>query len=240
MRYVTGWCVKKCRLFALAVMYSLVVVVVPLPATSHAGDVPAAMRRQWIEISIDGHGAYLWRDATPMSEERIKVQMTLLAMLSPQPKMIVDLKADWRLPAVRDAIDVLLKDAEHVGFVDVYVRPNAATGSENSPPGDNAVHYQFATIPRAVLLVTVDANGCASDVRIRSTSETFDLDAAAVEAAKHWAYAPSSEGGGASASSEIAVPVDFVPQYAGMKASEVFLKPVRNPAPQAVGQARCR
>ena len=59
-----------------------------------------------------------------------------------------------------------------------------------------------------MLVISVDANGNATDVQVEQSSGNRNLDRAAVAAAKRWRFNPASAGG-QKAAGRVRVPVEF-------------------------------
>ena len=59
-----------------------------------------------------------------------------------------------------------------------------------------------------ILIITVDANGNATDVEVERSSGNRNLDRAAVQAARRWRFNAASEGG-KKTGGRVRVPVDF-------------------------------
>jgi protein TonB len=62
---------------------------------------------------------------------------------------------------------------------------------------------------RALLAVTVHADGTVGDIRLKQSAGHDDLDAAAVDAVKRWRFAPAQRWGTAVDFCCVEIPIDF-------------------------------
>jgi TonB family protein len=180
-----------------------------MPALGHGapttgqGDAPSPA----IELAIDKDGAYSL-DGRAASLPTLQASLMVAAVMAPQPVLNVHVSGDSDLAAISGSLKTAIDSAWNAGLKDAYVYPPetvaAKFGGDGSP-----IHYRHLPAPSLVLLVTVNAKGCATDAIVLSSSGAMEFDAVAVEAAKGWHYSPTSKSAVPNGMQDVTVAVEF-------------------------------